>query len=38
VATFTTSTLSVGSSTITAYYGGTANYGTSSASETQVVQ
>jgi hypothetical protein len=38
VATFTTSTLPVGSSTITANYGGTANYSTSSASVTQVVQ
>jgi hypothetical protein len=38
VATFTTSTLAVGSSTITAVYGGTANYSTSSASMTQAVQ
>jgi hypothetical protein len=37
VATFTTSTLPLGSSTITANYGGTTNYGTSSASETQLV-
>jgi hypothetical protein len=38
VATFTTSSLAVGSSTITANYGGTANYSPSSASVTQVVQ
>jgi hypothetical protein len=38
VATFTTSTLPTGSSTITANYGGTSNYGTSSASVTQAVQ
>jgi hypothetical protein len=38
VATFTTSTLAAGSSTITAVYGGTANYSTSSASMTQAVQ
>jgi hypothetical protein len=38
VAAFTTSTLAAGSSTITADYGGAANYSTSSASVTQVVQ
>ena len=38
LATFTTSTLPLGSSTITATYGGTTNYGTSSASVTQAVQ
>jgi hypothetical protein len=37
VATFTTSSLPVGSSTITATYGGTTNYSTSSASVTRVV-
>jgi DNA-binding beta-propeller fold protein YncE len=38
VATFTTSSLAAGSNTITAHYGGSANYATSSASVTQVVQ
>ncbi len=38
VATFTTSSLPAGSSAITANYGGTPNYSTSSASVTQVVQ